>query len=376
MLCLDVPTRWNSTYLMLEVAEKFQKAFECLEEDDPRFKLFFMENDDENENANENDGGRGKGKGKRFISYPKEEDWEVARVFVKFLRLFYHVTLQLSGSLHVTSNVFFHQLVSVQSKLVQLSKNGDVVLSNMADKMKLKYDKYWENLDNINFLLYVAVVLDPRYKLTYLKFSFNKVYENDKVEILVARVKATLERLFDHYVEKNNVGNVAPSYASQAPQVMEVDEEEKEDPMTLFASQYINHLESEKSVENKSELEKYLVDDCVDPRVPNFDILNWWKVNGNKYKVLSLIAKDVLAVPVSTVASESAFSTSGRVLDPFRSSLTPKMVEALICAQNWLRSSSIPINLRECMDDVEQYEEIESEFFSSSTAQEATIVED
>ena len=87
----------------------------------------------------------------------------------------------------------------------------------MADKMKLKYDKYWENLDNINFLLYVAVVLDPRYKLTYLKFSFNKVYENDKVEILVARVKATLERLFDHYVEKNNVANVAPSNASKAP---------------------------------------------------------------------------------------------------------------------------------------------------------------
>ncbi|KAK3204270.1 hypothetical protein Dsin_018316 [Dipteronia sinensis] len=28
LLCLDVPTRWNSTYLMLDSAEKFQKAFE------------------------------------------------------------------------------------------------------------------------------------------------------------------------------------------------------------------------------------------------------------------------------------------------------------------------------------------------------------
>ena len=34
-LCLDVPTRWNYTYLML--AEKYQKDFERLEEEDPNY---------------------------------------------------------------------------------------------------------------------------------------------------------------------------------------------------------------------------------------------------------------------------------------------------------------------------------------------------
>nr|GMD94884.1 zinc finger BED domain-containing protein RICESLEEPER 2-like [Ipomoea batatas] len=51
------------------------------------------------------------------------------------------------------------------------------------------------------------------------------------------------------------------------------------------------------------------------------------------------MARDILAIPVSSVASESAFSTSGRILDKYWSSLTPYMVEALILTQDWLRSS-------------------------------------
>ena len=65
---------------------------------------------------------------------------------------------------------------------------------------------------------------------------------------------------------------------------------------------------------------------------PNFCILNWWKVNFSKYRLLSKVARDVLVIPLSTVAFESAFSTRGRVLDPFRSSLLPNTVEMLICA--------------------------------------------
>ena len=60
-----------------------------------------------------------------------------------------------------------------------------------------------------------------------------------------------------------------------------------------------------------------------------------------------------MAILVSTVASELAFSTGGRVLDPFRSSLAPVTVEAFICAQNWLKNPSKPINLREAMNEVE-----------------------
>ena len=61
----------------------------------------------------------------------------------------------------------------------------------------------------------------------------------------------------------------------------------------------------ENDVDNvKSELDRYL-DESLLPRTEDFNILQWWKLNGVKYNILYEIANDVLAVPITTVASES-----------------------------------------------------------------------
>ena len=44
-LCLDVATRWNSTYLMLEAVEKFEKMFVRLGQSEPRYMSYFLEVD-------------------------------------------------------------------------------------------------------------------------------------------------------------------------------------------------------------------------------------------------------------------------------------------------------------------------------------------
>ena len=91
-LSLDCETRWNSTYLMLETAEKFQKAFDRMYEDDAKFRDYFRDD---------------------ALGRPDDFDWENVRIFIKFLRLFYNITLKFSGSLYVTSNTFFHEFFSI-----------------------------------------------------------------------------------------------------------------------------------------------------------------------------------------------------------------------------------------------------------------------
>ena len=66
-------------------------------------------------------------------------------------------------------------------------------------------------------------------------------------------------------------------------------------------------------IELSNERDIFLME-SVEYQVPNalgapFDILLWWKANSSKYPILSQITRDVLAISVSTIASESAFST-------------------------------------------------------------------
>ena len=65
---------------------------------------------------------------------------------------------------------------------------------------------------------------------------------------------------------------------------------------------------------------------------------------------------DVLAIPISTVASKSAFSSRRSILDSFRSSLTPNIVQSLICAHDWLWDANQPIAIEEDLQDVEKIE--------------------
>ncbi|KAE8680803.1 Cytochrome c oxidase subunit 5b-1 [Hibiscus syriacus] len=94
---------------------------------------------------------------------------------------------------------------------------------------------------------------------------------------------------------------------------------------------YFTFIEEDNHTGITSELDHYL-QEKVKTQNSELDILSWWKTNGFKYPTLQKIARDILAIPISTVASESAFSTSGRLVSPHRSRLHPKDVgSANVC---------------------------------------------
>ncbi|KAK2646775.1 hypothetical protein Ddye_021970 [Dipteronia dyeriana] len=192
IVVLDVPTRWNSTYLMLSTALKFQKAFDRLLEDDGRYGLYFSELES----------------GKKRVGPPKDDDWGNAKVFVQFLHVFYDITMKFSASLYVTFNMFFHELCSIATELSTLANSGDFLLCEMAVAMKSKFDKYWGKIEDVNKLLIIALVLDPRYKLDYVKFCFGDLFDKNKVNEMTYDIKELLIKLYEFY---NGVDNISSS---------------------------------------------------------------------------------------------------------------------------------------------------------------------
>ncbi|CAN1355230.1 Putative AC transposase [Linum perenne] len=189
LVCLNVSTRWNSTYLMLEAAEKYEAAFKLLEGNDKNFKSYLLRQKYQNET----------------LGTPTPFDWNNVKRLMKYLKFFYDLTVRVSGTSYVTTHLFCKEL-------------------------------------------------------------------------------------------------------------------------------------------------------CEDFNAYNYDVLGWWKRNAMRYPILSTMARDILAAPITTIASESTFSTGGRILDSFRTSLTPKIVEAVICCRDWISDDSELVNDKEDLEEQTEFE--------------------
>ncbi|XP_075104661.1 zinc finger BED domain-containing protein RICESLEEPER 2-like [Nicotiana tabacum] len=185
-LCLDVPTRWNSTYLMLNMAKEFEHAFASYDALDHGLLHYLLTHVCE----------YGKSVGSLVSS-----DWESVRLMVKFFETFFVLTLKISGSLYVTSNVHFVEICELHYNLKSLIAEDNVDLSSMARKMKEKFDKYWGTPEK---MIFIACLLDPRHKFKYVTYALVSMFGEETGKNIVGEVKNYMTSLFDEYAKKHS----------------------------------------------------------------------------------------------------------------------------------------------------------------------------
>ena len=296
----------------------------------------------------------------------EESDWRKLKALHTFLKEFYELTKRVSGSKYVTSNTYFDELTQVKDLLMDHLTSNDIFFREMAKKMDLKFEKYC-NFNSLNPILVVAIVLDPRYKLQYVEFWYSSYLEknnyltveekSNKMESFVRRLKNLMDRLYEKYkLEATAFVDVELSNNSEGDTTNHGDKVNKR-PKAKDLFRGI--LKRKDYADSMNDLERYIADIVVENDDRNFDILSWWHGKIATYRALATMARDILSIPVTSVASESAFSSAGRVLDPFRSSLTPSILECLICTQDWLKSPS-PSTVDSTEEKLEVLEEIDN----------------
>ncbi|CAN1156494.1 Zinc finger BED domain-containing protein RICESLEEPER 2 [Linum perenne] len=109
MVSLDCPTKWNSTYLMLDIALTFEHVFTVLEEMDPTFK----------------------------------EDWKMVRNLNKFMKFFHRMTKVASRTKYCIVHLFIGDLIGLYIHIRKASIGHDQHLVSVGWNMRSKVQKYW-----------------------------------------------------------------------------------------------------------------------------------------------------------------------------------------------------------------------------------------
>ncbi|RYR15816.1 hypothetical protein Ahy_B04g072761 [Arachis hypogaea] len=279
---------------MLEVALKHRKAFKLLTLKDNTY-------------IREMSGGKG-------IGVPSDSDWEYAESIVPSMM----ASVRISSTLYVTSDMYMKKVFAIGQFIHHSCDSVDFNTMSMAERMRVKYEKYWGNPDSVNMLLLIAIVLNLMQKIEYVNYFLNYLFGKKKGGELKSKLSKCIKLLYQQYQSSEK----ASEADTQVVQANNINTDVHGISIFLQATSHRTNT--------ISELDRYLQEECK-PYFHKFNILNWWKVNLTRFPILGNMAREVLAISVSAVASESAFSTGGRVFDPYHSFITPRMVEALVC---------------------------------------------
>ena len=299
----DEPTRWGSTFEMIERFLEQQAAFCAVLADDR----------------------------KSWTLMPQDPDLCVYETVKEVLGPLSEFTDALSGEKEVTISCILPVLWKIFASLSVTSSDGalaEQIKQIIADDLKSRYTG-----DSVVLLLDCATYLDVRFKNTF-------VSDIDQVKgtLISEMVNGSRSDVSETDSSSSVMNVVNPGCSEASPPFKRV-------KPSSGLSRLLAGIKCEKQQSDGSSTQTTQTDTASvamqiqneivlyhhDVKETDTDIspLSWWSKNADCYKHLSRVAKKYLCVAATSVASERVFSTSGNVVSAKRSRLDPETVDQL-----------------------------------------------
>jgi len=118
-------------------------------------------------------------------------------------------------------------------------------------------------------------VLDPHFKLKYMRFYSGRLYDVEKAENFTKKVTNTLLRLYEYYMKVDEDVEIVHRVGTSINEDVNIDLMVVDDMLDNLTSQFKKHLEEEGGVERKNMVERYFGDNCEDLNDFKLDIFGW-----------------------------------------------------------------------------------------------------
>ncbi|XVF37640.1 hypothetical protein REPUB_Repub20aG0027000 [Reevesia pubescens] len=195
--------------------------------------------------------------------------------------------------------------------------------------MNVKSDNSW---GTCSMILAIATILDPQSKFDLVEFLYRKIYGYEASRIHLTMIRNALTDIFIEYASNMYNGN-SLFVETNSLTLLNAGENTMES-FQKWDNSKRNNVTSEALW--KPELDKYL----QEPRISwpmEFDVICWWCKHASSFPILGRMARDFLAIPISSIISGSSFDEKV-VENPIFKGLNPEIIEAMICGKDWLES--------------------------------------
>lgn len=286
-----MPTRWNSTHLMLENAKKLRPALDLMWNSCSQITCLKL----------------------------SEEDWEIVEKLLDILTAFKQASDLLAGEKYpplpsavCTMNLLFDKIEATVSDLD--TSNASSIDDSLIHALQAGRDKMLKFYKRTNYIYCVSLIFDPRHKIE----SFDLTEWGKEIKDF------TLEKFKTIFKQQY----------WQEPVVDTKSNQETTKPVGLD----LNALYISKKV--REDWENEIFDYLESPRATaEQNILDWWKAHQKDFPNLARMARDYLCIMPSSVPSERFFSVGSDAMSKKRCALKDSTFREIMSISAWSRTA-------------------------------------